>query len=142
MGAKYGSVSSEITLIDSELNTLANNSISVAGAAVTTAVGCIEANVILTLAAQGNARSANAAISLWLVPESGDVYTDIDESCLGFPDVIFPLDNTANGRSVVVANVQLPNSKFKAVVKNATGQALAASGNSVKIEAYSFDNPS
>jgi hypothetical protein len=56
--------------------------------------------------------------------------------------VIFPLDNTANGRSVVVANVQLPNSKFKAVVKNATGQALAASGNSVKMEAYSFDNPS
>ena len=138
MSAKYGTIVASADLLTTELNTLANNTLCSIGSAVDPS-GSLEANIKLILGTQ-TARSAGAVVYLWLVPEEATVYSDATEACLGIPDVIFPLDAATTARTIVVPNVKLPNANFKAIVKNATGQAFAASGNTVTYERYAIDN--
>ncbi len=51
----------------------------------------------------------------------------------------FSFDAATNARDAVLDMVPLPNANFKVVVKNNTGQALAASGNTLTLERYSLE---
>ncbi len=136
---KYSVVSTEDSLLTTELNSLADDTLSAAGSAYSDANNELEANLKLTLGVQ-LARSAGAAVYVWLLPESGGDYSDATEECLGVPDAVFSLDAAVTARTIVRPLIQLPNSAFKPILKNSTGQAFNASGNTLEIEYYSIQS--
>lgn len=137
---KFKAVSTEANLLTTELDSLANNTLCTVGAEYSAANNELFCNLKLIVAAQGSARSAGASIYVWLVPESNGDYSDVTEQCLGAPNHIFSLDASTTARTLVVSNILLPNSTFKPILKNSTGQALASSGNSLEIEYYSQES--
>ncbi len=137
---KYNAVSPEATILNTELDSLADDTLCSAGTAVTAASTELYANIKLIIAAQASARDTGAAVYVWLIPESDGVYSDAAEDCLGNPNLIFGLDAATTTRTLVKTHIPLPNSNFKPILKNSTGQALASSGNTLEFEYYSMES--
>jgi hypothetical protein len=94
----------------------------------------------LYIAEQGSARSAGAYVTLYLVPSvdgtnytyGGDALTPPATCLVGD----FVLDATVTARYVSLPCIAIPPTKFKLLVINETGQAFAASGNTLKYRTY------
>lgn len=92
----------------------------------------------LVIAAQGVARSAGATVEIWTeISLDGTNYpdravTDLTSNFLRS----FPLDAATTARRLTLLNVALPPYKVKFYLRNGTGQAFAASGNTFKFRRH------
>lgn len=129
------------TVLTTELNSLANNASvisSVAGASgviTLTSTGYIQALCEL-LVTFGVAPTANTTINVWfLTAPDGTNFEDGSSSVTPQrnPDVFFPVRAVTTAQRIAKP-CKLPVGTFKVLLQNnGTGQAMAASGNTVKI---------
>ena len=131
-----------ITLLSTELNALANNTMCAAGSAVANTVGTsntdgyVRAKIELVLAAYTGTPTASSAIYLWFLKEiDGTNYEDGSATLTPArnPDVVIPVGAVASGPQRVTVECWVPVGTWKPIAKNVgTGIALAASGNTIK----------
>jgi hypothetical protein len=122
-------------LLTTELNSLANNGLAV-GAEYTAGGGYLLAELELVVS-YGTAPTANTGVAVWLLraidatPNYEDGSTSITPARA--PDAVFPL-RAVTGAQRIIRRVAIPPGNWKALLKNdGAGQALAASGNTLKI---------
>jgi hypothetical protein len=98
--------------------------------------------VELYIAVQGVARDSGAYVSLYLLKSTDGVNYDFGSDALDPPSGSwvnnFTLDADTAARYVSI-EVAIPPSKFKLMVINNTGQALAAANNTLKYRTYSLE---
>jgi len=131
-----------VTVLDTQLNSLADAARSVASAAQDNTLAAqlmfwadFELFVDLALAP-----TENKVVELYLLTEiDGTNYADGSDtvqprytSAAGS----FPMDAVATAQRVVLRGVPLPPTKWKALVKNSSGQAFAATLNTLKYLPY------
>lgn len=141
---RYTDRRASVTVLGTELNSLANNTKCTAGSAIDNSssgsnpqldtFADFECNVTF-----GTNPTANSLLDLYLIPSlDGTNYADIAT----VPSSIyyacsFPVQANTSAQLIVAQGVRLPPGKFKAVLyNNATGQTLAASGNTIEMFAY------
>lgn len=131
---------SQTTLLSTELNSLANNGTALGSAFDNTqgqtGDGYTLCDLELLTGTWGGAPTANTGISFWfLTAQDGTNYEDGDNSTTPAraPDAVFPLRAVTAAQRVVI-RTWVPWGKFKPLGKNdGSGQAMNASGNTVKI---------
>lgn len=125
------------TILSSELNSLGNNANSLASTAYdNSGLRYPWADITLNAAAAGAARSAGAAIAVYMTPRTdGTNYDDANEITAELV-AVFPLDATTTARRRTVRRISLPPENVKFFARNLTGQALAASGSTVSLTPY------
>lgn len=145
---KYGTYTQTLTsVLTTELNSLANNAISNASATIidnTTNLDLFadfEANVTFALAP-----TAGTSLDLYLVPsidgtnyeDGGQTASNVQPSTAYYAGS-FIVRAVTTAQKIAIQGVRLGPNKFEAVlVNNTTGQALAASGNTVGYRTYSM----
>lgn len=124
------------TVLTTELNSLANNSNVVKATAIAPSSSeytMVEVELYVTF---GSTPTANTGISVWFLREiDGTNYEDGSSTVTPTrnPDVVFGVRATTNAQRMI-KTCMLPPGNFKPLVRNdGTGQAFAASGNTVKI---------
>lgn len=127
------------SLLTTELNSLANNSNAVHASSVSiTSTGFQKAELELVVTF-GTAPTANTAILVWLLGEvDGTNFEDGTSSVtpVRIPDAIFPVRAVTTAQRLKVV-VDTPAGPIRALVRNdGTGQAFAASANTLKIRPY------
>lgn len=131
------------TVVSTELNSLANNGQAISSSPVSNNAsgelflfGAFE----LYLNTQGTARVAGAYVELYLVPSLDDTNFAYGSGSLlpavGLKIGVFQFDAAVTARRGVIYNVPLPPLDFHFVLRNGTGQALASSGNTLKMRRY------
>lgn len=144
MSLKYTTPVAPATVLTTEMNSLASGSLSTLSAAQSNDQSgefYTVADAEIYIAAQGTNRAAGASVSIYVFPTvDGTNYPDTTDECLdNYYAGSRALDDAAlAARRLVIEGIRLPNSDFKIALKNDTGQALAASGNTVKLARYSF----
>lgn len=141
---KWEAAESIATAIDTGANSLADDGRAVS-AAIDNATGKYPyMDVEISLAAQSSARSAGAYVELHvLVSLDGTNYAYGDGSTEpGQTSWVgnVSLDASTSARRAILSGVQIPPLSFKLLVINRTGQALAASGNTVKYRRYGVES--
>lgn len=130
---------SAATALSTEMNSLANGSASSASSAIDNTTNLdLFMDVELVIATQGSARSAGAVVELYLTT-SLDA-TNYDDATRGVAELVavFPLDAATTARRRTVRDVPIPPANFKLFAHNATGQAMASSGNTVRYRTHSI----
>jgi hypothetical protein len=137
---------SEQTLLDTAMNSLTNNSLAISAAITVSDTGYILADITFVFTF-GTNPTVNTGFSIWFLRETdGTNYEDGDGTFGGsanttparLPDVVIPVRAVTTAQRVV-KQVVLPPGPFKCLVKNdGTGQTLAASGNTLKIKAFTY----
>jgi len=142
---KYGTPGSPANIMTTELNGIVN----AAGAITATPLSNDASDELhpyatfkFSLATMAVARSAGAAVLMWILPEISDSYGFGGASLMPLqaPDVVFNFDAVVTARVVVVSNVPLPPTNFHVVIWNSTGQTWAASGNILSWEVYDYQS--
>lgn len=120
--------------LSTELNSLANNT-NVLGSAITPNAGYRTCELELYVT-YGVAPTANTAVLVWLIRETdGTNYEDggVGVTPTRAPDAVFPLRAVTTAQRITVV-CDLPPGSFKACLRNdGTGQAMAASGNALRV---------
>lgn len=135
-------------LLTTQLNSLADNTLSSAGSAVNNAFatsnfqGYPRCRMQLTLAAYSGTPSAGAAILFWFLKSIDGGTTYEDAALARAPDAIFALESIASGPQVpCTVDVELPAGYWKPIAKTSgVGLTLAASGNKITCLPYSFQS--
>lgn len=144
MATQYTAADAPVTVLSTELNSLADATLASLSSAQSndqTGEFDIMCDAELVIAAQGSARAADAVVELYIVPTlDGTNYPDTSTDELLAPYYVgsFPLDAATTSRRVVIEGLRLPNSDFKVGAKNDTGQAFAASGSTIKLARYTY----
>jgi len=144
MTLKYTAPTSPTTVLTTELNSLASGSLSSLSSVQSndqTSEFYTTIDLEIYINTQGTNRAAGASVSVYVVPTlDGTNYPDTTDECLdNYYGGSRALDDAAlTARRLVLNNVWIPNSDFKIALKNDTGQALASSGNTVKIVRYGY----
>jgi len=131
---------SAVTLLSTELNSLANDS-RVITAAIDNSIGLEQfADFELSIAAQSSTRDPNAAIEIYIIPSIDGI--NYPEDATVDPSVnmkvgSFVFSENTDADIDTILNILIPPGKFKILLKNITGQALAESGNVLKYRIYS-----
>jgi hypothetical protein len=132
-------LSSQTSLLTTGLNSLANNGLAISSAFDNTVGQAGDGYTLCDLelvVTYGSAPTANTAVSVWLLgSQDGTNYEDGDASTTPakLPTCVFPLRAVTTAQRII-RRVALPWGLMKAVLKNdGTGQAMAASGNTLKI---------
>jgi hypothetical protein len=130
----HSSLSALTTVLSTELNSLASGSATAASTAFdNTTNKHLFADIELNLAAQGANRTAGANISVYMVHATdGTNYGDVNATTAQLV-AYFPLDLTTTARRATVTDVAIPPLLVKFFAVNNTGQALAASGSTIKV---------
>jgi len=144
MAYKHSALETIFTALSTELNSLANDTAcSPSSTLDNDSVGqrWPAAMVEIYIAAQGTARAAGASVSLYIIPTTdGTNYGDETDECLdNYIAKHFALDDTTTAR-YITGRVNLPPTDYKVVLKNNTGQAFAASGNTVKLREFTAED--
>lgn len=146
MPANYTARSAITTILSTELNSLASGSVCALGGTVdndTAGVRDLYGQVEIYIAAQGANRAVGAYIAVYFVPESdGTNFGAVVDECLDnyFVGTVSFDDGALAARYAIIDRVRIPVGDFKPAIKNVTGQALAASGNTVKLRAYTLED--
>ena len=122
-----------------ELNSLADSTsdttgFSAAGAEIANETNLYQyINLELVVAAQGAARSAGAFVAVYInYAADGTTYDDTSNKAFAELLAVFPLDAATTARRLTKTNIPIPPLDFKLLVLNDTGQALAATLNTLK----------
>ncbi|MDP3950217.1 hypothetical protein [Microbacterium sp.] len=134
---------SATSYLATELNALADAG-KVLGAAIdNTTASDMYVDVEIFVNTQGSARSAGAYIAIYFLPSvDGTNYTYGDASTVPPANTLvctMPLDAAVTARYQSCRGLLQPASKWKLLVTNATGQAFAATGTTVKYSTYSAE---
>lgn len=146
MPANYTARASAATVLTTELNSLANGALSAVSAAQdndTAGLCDLYAQAEIYIAAQGTNRAAGAYLALYLVPElDGTNYGNTTDECAEnyFVGAVALDDAALAARYLIIDQVRLPVGDYKVALRNGTGQTLAASGNTVKLRAYTIED--
>lgn len=129
-----------ILYLTTELNALADGANKLGGEIDNTANGDMYMDVELYVAAQGSARSSGAYVALYILPSVDGTNFCYGGDSLDPPATTWvanlPLDAATTARYVTATHILLPAGKFKILVMNETGQALAATGSTLKYTLY------
>ena len=122
-----------------ELNTLADSTsdttgFSAVGAEIANETDLYQyINMELVVNTQGAARSAGGFVAVYInYSADGTTYDDTSNKAFSELLAVFPLDAATTARRLTKTNVPIPPIDFKMLVLNDTGQALAATGNTLK----------
>ena len=125
--------------LGTELNTLADSTSDTTGFS---AVGAEIANetdlyqyidLQLVVATQGGARSAGAFVAVYInYAADGSTYDDTSNKAFSELLAVFPLDAATTARTLTKVNLPIPPIDFKLLVMQDTGQAFAATLNTLK----------
>lgn len=143
---KWGDVQTAESILTTELNSLADGGNKITTTAVSndqTAELDVYADFILYLAAQGSARDSGAYVALYILPEVNSQYPYGGDSLDPAGNLLvgaFQLDAATSARYAVVRNIVLPPDDFHVLVINETGQAFAASGNTLYMRRYNMES--
>lgn len=131
-----------VTLLSTELNSLANNTMCSAGSAVTNNVGTsntdgyLRAKIELYLATYTGTPTAGAAYYIWFLRNvDGTNYEDGSSSVTPArtPDLVIPLRSVASGPQRIIREVWMPVGTWKPIAKAVgIGLTAASSGNTLK----------
>jgi hypothetical protein len=137
-------------LLTTQLNSLADNTMSSAGSAVNNAYATSNFNgyplcsLQLILAAYTGTPSAGAAIYFWFLKsiDGGSTYEDGSSSLTPArqPDAIFQIETVASGpQKITLRNIDLPAGYWEPIAKTVgMGLTLASSGNKITCSPNSF----
>lgn len=136
------------TIMSTDLNAQANGA-NVLSAALSNDAATTErflyATFELYLAEQGSARSAGAYVALWLLPEIDGTNFAYGEAGLNPQSGLwlcnFTFDAAVTARYALQHQIPIPPHNLKLLLQNNTGQAFAATGNTLKWVRYSLDTP-
>lgn len=133
------------TALSTELNSLANNGSSAASSAIdnTTALD-MWADLELNLGTFGSAPSAGAYVEIYLIPSvDGTNYADGSSSVAPAQELLvgaFSVRANTAAQRLALRGVPVPPGLFKFLAINKTGQAMNASGNTLKYCTYHLTN--
>lgn len=129
------------SILTTELNSLANSTNCSASSAVDNSSNVhLYMDLELVVATQGSARSSGAYVGVYILQAlDGTNYDDTHEVTAEMV-AAFPLDNTTTARRLSRRNIPIPPGLFKVFARNNTGQALAASGNTLKCRIHSLES--
>lgn len=134
----------QTSLLTTGLNSLANNALAISGAFDNTVGQTGDGYTLCDLelvVTYGSAPTANTGVTVWLLgSQDGTNYEDGDASTTParLPDAVFPLRAVTTAQRII-RRVSLPHGLMKALLLNdGTGQAMAASGNTLKIRPVTF----
>lgn len=140
---KWSALGTSTTAMSTELNSLANGSRAIASSAVDNdAARNMYADFELYVT-YGVAPSAGGRVDLYLVQTlDGTNYADGSASVA--PPMTsfagsFPLRAVTTAQRIVLRHVLLPATDYKPLLDNQAGQAMAASGNTLKYRAYNAE---
>lgn len=131
-----------VSLLATELNSLANNTMCAAGATVNNSVGqtnldgYVRAKLELALAAYTGTPAAGASVYVWFLKSvDGTNFEDGSATVTPAraPDLVIPVAATATGPQRIIKECWVPVGNFKPIAKNVgLGLAFAASANTLK----------
>jgi len=132
-----------VSLLTTELNSLANNTMCAAGGVFTNTVGTsntdgyVRGKVELVLAAYTGTPTAGSAFLAWFLKNIDTTnYEDGSATVTPArnPDVVIPIGAIASGPQRIIKECWVPVGVSKPIGKNSgTGISLAAAGNTLKI---------
>jgi hypothetical protein len=128
------------TALSTDLNSLANNTNSAVSAAIdNSSLLDLFIDLELVVATQGGARTTGAYFSVYAsVALDGTNYSDAHETTAQWL-CDFPMDAATTARRVFRANIDIsPLATFKLFLRNGSGQAMAASGNTLKYRTHAI----
>lgn len=149
MTLKFTERDTGTTVVTTELNSLADDTAALISTALSNDASTerdLFADFSISLAVQGSARDASAQVSLMIVPEIASAYGDVSGAdvtanlkltanyiarAADGTAATFDLDAAVTARVITVAGIQIPNANYKVGLLNETGQALAATGNTI-----------
>jgi hypothetical protein len=139
-----------VTLLSTELNSLANNSLAISSVGGSSGAfnfaiggtdldGYQDVDIELYIASMGGTPTAQTGFSIWFLGQvDGTNYEDGSASVepARSPDCVIPIRAVSTAQRIIRRQVAAPHGTVKALIKNnGTGQALASSGNTLKIKA-------
>ena len=144
MSLKYTAEGTIATVLSTELNSLATSDQEVSSSQYSNdAAGerDVYAEYEVYLAAQGGARTGGNLVELAIIAEVDDAnFPDWDDENLfdNYTVASWKVNAAATAVRFTVTDVKLPATDYKVVLRNETGQALAASDNTVKERRYTY----
>lgn len=143
---KWGDVAAAESILTTELNALGDGANKITGTAISNdAVAELDvyADFVLYLATQGSARDAGGYCPLYILPEvdsqypyGGDSLDPAGNLCVG----AFQFDAAVTARYAVIRGIILPPGDFHILIMNETGQALAATLNTLDMRRYNMES--
>jgi len=145
--AKWATPDSAENVLTTELNALANSANKITGTAVSNDQAAeldMYADFTLYLAEQASARDAGGRVDLYILPQSdgtnypygGDALDPSPNHWVGS----FVFDAAVTARYEVLRGILLPPADFHVLVINETGQALAATLNTLTMRRYNIES--
>lgn len=137
---KHSAYAAVATALTTELNSIANNANTAAGAAIDNSSAlAMFADVELYVAAMATARATGATIELYITPAlDGTNYSDVNETTAELI-ASFPLDAATTARRIVRRDIPIPPGLYKPFARNRTGQTIAGSANVVIYRTHNVD---
>lgn len=133
---------SPVTLLSTELNSLGNDGRVLSGEIDNSTDLKTVIDFELSLATQGSARSTGACVDLYLLSSiDGTNYPGSEAADPTLNQLIgsFAFSAATAAERDVIKSIELPPGLHKIVVKNRTGQAFAASANTLKYRTYCLE---
>lgn len=131
------------TVLDTALNSMANNALVLSAEITHQSPNYLEAELELYIAGMGGTPTANTAFVLWILRAiDGTNYEDGGTSVTPArqPDAYFPIRAVSTAQRIR-RRVKLPPGNVKYLLKNdGTGQALASSGNLLKVKPVTYQS--
>lgn len=133
-------------VMTTELNALADGGLMITASALSNDASAeleLYADFRLYLATQGSARDSGANVTMWILPEVDGTYPYGSASLEPQAELIiggFSFDAATIARYAVLRDVPLPPSDFHVILKNDTGQTLAATLNTLRMERHSIES--
>lgn len=139
---KVGNYQGQSTVFSTDLNSLASNG-RVLSSEINNTTDQFMYDDLEFVATYGTGPVAGSVVDLYLLPsqDNGTTYPDGDASNdppANTKVASFPLKNNTSQQIVPFRRVPLPPGKFKYLIKNTAGQAMAATGNTLKRNSWSM----
>jgi hypothetical protein len=138
---RHSAYATGVAVLGAEMNALGNLQNSAAGGVLdNTSAKHLVYDIALYIPAQAAARSAGAFVSVHMLVslDGGTTYPDINETaCPAVATFALPATSAAS-RPAPQLSVELPPAFVKFFARDATGQALANSGNTLTVYARSI----
>lgn len=125
--------------LTTQLNSLANNANSAESSAIDNRTDChLFHDLVLVLASVGANRTAGMTVAVYMTVSLDETNYDTAGHENMAPVAVFTMDAATAARRFTARDVPIPPGLFKYFVRNISGQAFAASGNTLGYRAHSL----